>query len=85
MEHFKKIKKIINVDIYYINYKDYTLASPINEDDDFDKTIESSLKENNVKYNKNTKYIKLEVTGSLDDVEINNPTIRYILKGDKMS
>ena len=61
------------------------MASPIDEDDDFDKTIESLLKENNVKYNENTKYIKLEVTGSLDDVEINTPTIRYILKGDKMS
>ena len=34
-----------NVDIYYINYNDYTLISPIDEDDDFDKTIESLLKE----------------------------------------
>lgn len=61
------------------------MASPIYGDDDFDKTIESLLKENNVKFNENMKYIKLEVIVSLDDVENNNPTIRYIFKGDKRS
>ena len=88
----KTVKNIIDdfkdkykVDIYYINYNDYTLASPIDGDDDFDKTIESLLKENNVKVNENTKYIKLEVTGGLDDVEINTPTIRYIVKSDNIS
>ena len=61
------------------------MASPIYGDDDFDKTIESLLKENNVKFNENMKYIKLEVIVSLVDVENNNPTIRYIFKGDKRS
>jgi len=87
----KTVKNIVddfkdkyNVDIDYINYNNYTLASPIEGEDDFDNTIESLLKENNVKLNENIKYIKLEVTGSLDDVEINTPTIRYILKNDKI-
>ena len=87
----KTVKNIVddfkdkyNVDIDYINYNDYTLASPIDGDDDFDRTIESLLKENNIKLNENIKYIKLEVTGSLDDVEISTPTIRYILKSDKI-
>ena len=71
-----------NVDIDYINYNDYTLASPIDGDEDeFDRTIEELLKEN-VKLNEKTKYIKLEITGSLDDVEISTPTIRYILQKD---
>ena len=87
----KTVKNIIddfkfkyNVEIYYINYKDFTLASPIDGDNDSHKTIESLLKEKNVKYKDNSKYFKLGVTGSLDDVEINNPTIRYILKCDKI-
>ena len=87
----KTVKNIVddfkdkyNVDIDYINYNDYTLASPIDGNDDFDRTIESLLKENNIKLNEYTKYIKLEVTGSLDDVEITTPTIRYILKNDKI-
>ena len=87
----KTVKNIVddfkdkyNVDIDYINYNDYTLASPIDGNDDFDRTIEYLLKENNIKLNEYTKYIKLEVTGSLDDVEITTPTIRYILKNDKI-
>lgn len=77
-----EFKDKYNVDIDYINYNDYTLASPIDGDEDeFDRTIEELLKEN-VKLNEKTKYIKLEITGSLDDVEISTPTIRYILQKD---
>ena len=72
-----------NVDIDYINYNDYTLASPIDGDEDFDKTIESLIKEN-VALKESTKYIKLEISGSLDNVEVSTPTIRYILKSDKV-
>ena len=61
------------------------MAPPIYGDDDSYKTIESLLKKNNIKYKENSKYFKFEVTGILDDVEINTSTIRYILKYDKMN
>ena len=64
-----------------INYKNYAIASPINGNKDFDKTIESLLKKY-VKINENTKYIKLEISGCIDDVDVRTPSIRYILKSD---
>ena len=52
----KTVKNIVddfkdkyNVDIDYLNYNNYTLASPFDGKDDFDSTIESLLKENNIK------------------------------------
>ncbi len=84
----KTVKNIVdyfkdkyNVDIDYINYKDYTLASILDGDNDLDKTIEYLLKKY-INLNENNKYIKLEVSGSIDDIEISTPTIRYILKND---
>ena len=83
----KTIKNIIDdfkekyeVDIDYINYKDKTLASPIDEEDDFDKTIEELIKEKSGENLKNNKYIKIEISGSKGDAEISTPSIRYILK-----
>ena len=84
----KTIKNIVdyfkdnyNVDIDYINYKNYTLVSLLDDDKDLDKTIESLI-EKYVILNKKTKYIKLEISGSLDDIEISTPTIRYIINND---
>ena len=74
-----------NVEIDFINYKDYTLASPIDGDEDYFKTIEELIKENNITLPEKTKYIKLEISGNLNDVEISTPTIRYILKDDNNS
>ncbi len=70
-----------NVDIDFINYKNYAIASPINGNKDFHKTIESLLKKY-IKINENTKYIKLEISGCIDDVDVRTPSIRYILKSD---
>ena len=85
----KTIKNIVdyfkdnyNVDVDYINYKDYVLASTFNEKD-LDKTIESLLKKY-IKLNENIKYIKLGISGNIDDVEIDTPPVRYILKSDKI-
>ena len=84
----KTIKNIVdyfkdnyNVDIDYINYKNYTLVSLLDDDKDLDKTIESLI-EKYVILNRKTKYIKLEISGSLDDIEISTPTIRYIINND---
>ena len=83
----KTIKSLIDdfknkygVDIDFINYKDKMLAAPIDEKDDFDKTIEELIKEKTGENLKNNKYIKIEISGSIGDVEISTPTIRYILK-----
>ena len=84
----KTVKNIVeyfkdkyNIEIDYINYKDYVLASPFNGKD-LDKSIESLLKKY-IKLNENIKYIKLEISGNIDDVEVNTPPIRYILKSDE--
>ena len=82
------IKKIVDyfknnydVDIEYINYNNITLASPEFEDEDYDKTIEELIKEKCKKeLDKKIKYIKLEITGSSGDADINTPIIRYIMK-----
>lgn len=69
-----------NVNIDYINYNELTLASPIDEDEDeLDKTIEELFKEN-IKLYENTKYIRLEISGNYEGVEVCIPTIKYILK-----
>ena len=73
-------KNKYNVDIDYINYKDKILASPIDEDEELDKTIEELYKEITGKnINKKNKYIKLEIDGTIGDANIITPTIRYIL------
>jgi ubiquitin-activating enzyme E1 len=75
-----------NVDIDFINYKDDTLASPIDGDEDYFKTIEELIKENNITLPEKTKYIKLEISGNINDIEISTPTIRYtISRDDKIS
>ena len=77
-------KNKYGVDIDYVNYKDNTLASPFEGDDDFDKTIEELIKEKcNKKLNGKNKYVQLEISGSLDDADIITPTIRYILKSER--
>ena len=69
-----------NVDIDYINYGELTIASLIDEDEyELDKTIEELFKEK-AKLYENTKYIKLEISGSYEGVEVCIPTIKYILK-----
>ena len=79
-------KEKYNADIDFINYKDDTLASPIDGDEDYFKTIEELIKENNITLPEKTKYIKLEISGNINDIEISTPTIRYtILKDDKNS
>ena len=75
-----KIKNIVNffkekynVDVEYINYRDNTIASIINDDDfkdqtddeDLEKSVEDLMKEKtNFKINEKTKYIELEISGS---------------------
>jgi ubiquitin-activating enzyme E1 len=79
-------KEKYNADIDFINYKDYTLASPIDGDEDYFKTIEELIKENNITLPEKIKYIKLEISGNINNIEISTPTIRYtILKDDKIS
>lgn len=86
-----KIKNIVeyfknnyNVDVDYINYKDKTLASPFDNEDeyeDFDKSVEDLIKEKtNLILNEKSKYIQLEITGSIGNDEISTPTIRYFLE-----
>lgn len=85
-----KVKNIVdyfknnyNVDVDYINYKDETLASPFDNDDeyeDFDKSIEDLIKEKtNFNLNEKFKYIQLEISGSIGNDDISTPTIRYFL------
>ena len=79
-------KEKYNADIDFINYKDDTLASPIDGDEDYFKTIEELIKENNITLPEKIKYIKLEISGNINNIEISTPTIRYtILKDDKIS
>ena len=89
-----KIKNIVeyfknnyNVDVDYINYKDKTLASPFDNEDeyeDYDKSIEDLIKEKtNFYLNEKSKYIQLEITGSIGNDEISTPTIRYFLQSTK--
>lgn len=88
-------KEKYNVDVEYINYKDDTLATIFNSDDDEDdveknededleKSIEDLMREK-TKFNLNekTKYIQLEISGTLGNDDISTPTIRYHLKGNK--
>ena len=76
-----EFKEKYNIDVDFINYNGDLLASPLDEEDDLDKIIESLVKEN-YKLNENTKYIKLDISGSFGDLEVITPTIRYILKND---
>ena len=82
-------KNKYNVDIEYINYNNsINLASLIDGDEDFNKTIEELIKEKTkVIINEKIKYIKIELSGSIklikngDAIEagILTPTIRDIL------
>jgi ubiquitin-activating enzyme E1 len=84
-------KNKYNVDIDYINYKNDILFSNFKDDDeeeeeedeDLDKSVEDLIREK-TKFNLNekSKYVELEITGSIGNDEISTPTIRYILKGD---
>ena len=74
-------KNEYDVDIEYINYNNKTLSSPEFGDEDYPKTIEELIKEKFVEdLPEKTKYIKLEITGSLGEADIITPTIRYIIK-----
>ena len=78
-----EFKDKYNVDIDFINYNDKILASPMNKDTNFNKTIEKLIEEKTgKKINKETKYIKLDLNSSIGDVEILTPTIRYILNNN---
>jgi ubiquitin-activating enzyme E1 len=73
-------KKKYDVEIEFINYKSNVLASPIDGDEDYEKTIEELVKEINGENLMKKKYIKLEISGSKGEADIITPTIRYILK-----
>ena len=73
-------KKKYDVEIEFINYKNNVLASPIDGDEDYEKTIEELVKEINGENLMKKKYIKLEIFGSKCEADIITPTIRYILK-----
>ena len=60
---------------------DHVLASSIDLDKDYNKSIEQLIEEEyNKPLNKNIKYIKLEIFGNIDDVTVNTPKIKYTLK-----
>ena len=64
-----------------INYKNFTLASPIYGEEDYDRTIEELIEEIAGEIiNEKTKCIKLEISRSKGYADISTPTIRYILK-----
>ena len=74
-------KNKYDVDIDFINYFDYVLASPLEGEENFNKTIEELIVEKTGKnINNKTKYIKLDLNGSINNCEILTPTIRYIIK-----
>ena len=84
-----KIKNIVdyfkiqyNVDLDYINYDRNTIACPFDDDEEeLDKTVEDLLREKiNFNLDEKSKYIPLEITGSIGDDDISTPIIRYILK-----
>lgn len=84
---FLNVKNIVDsfknkydVEIEFINYKSNVLASPIDGDEDYEKTIEELIKEINGENLMKKKYIKLEISGSKGEADIITPTIRYILK-----
>ena len=69
------------MEIEFINYKSNVLASPIDGEEDYDKTIEELIKDiEGQNLNEKKKYIKLEIAGTKGDADIITPTIRYILR-----
>lgn len=85
---FLNVKNIVetfknkyDVEIEFINYKSNVLASPIDGEEDYDKTIEELIKDiEGQNLNEKKKYIKLEIAGTKGDADIITPTIRYILR-----
>ena len=83
-------KNKYDVDIEYINYNNnIILASPIEGNEDYNKTIEELIIEKtSLNINDNTKYIKIQISGTIKilqkdqfvENEVLTPTIRYILK-----
>jgi ubiquitin-activating enzyme E1 len=70
-----------DVEIDHINYKNYTLASPIDGEEDYEKTIEELIKEvSGENLNENNLYIKLGISGSKGEADISTPIIRYIMR-----
>ena len=80
-EIVEEFKNKYDADIDYINCKNKIIASPIDGEEDFNKTVEE-LYESVIgkKLNDKIKYIKLEISGIKGDADISTPTIRYILK-----
>ena len=74
-------KNKYNVDIDYINYNNKILASPIDDDENMNETIEKLIQDKTgKKINNRVKYLVLDLTASIGDCAIKTPTIRYILK-----
>ena len=73
-------KEKYDVEIEFINYKSNILASPIDGDEDYEKTIEELIKEIEGENLTKKRYIKLEIAGSKGEADIITPTIRYIIK-----
>ena len=73
-------KERYDVEIEFINYKSNILASPIDGDEDYDKTIEELVNEIEGENLTKKRYIKLEIAGSKGEADIITPTIRYIVK-----
>ena len=73
--------KEYNVEIDNINYYNINLASPFLDGNiDFNKTIEELIEEKTGKHiDSKTKYIELNINGSIGDAEILTPKIRYCL------
>ena len=79
----KYFKDKYNVDIDYINYCNQILASPLDDDTNMDETIEKLVQDKTgKKIIKGTKYIKLDLSGSIGECEILSPIVRYILNND---
>ena len=78
IDHFMNV---YHIDLDYINYNNVTIASPIDGDKDYDKSIEQLIEEKLKKpLDTSIKYIKLEISGSIDDAEAITPIIKYVLK-----
>ena len=72
---------VYHIDLDYINYNNVTIASPIDGDKDYDKSIEQLIEEKLKKpLDTSIKYIKLEISGSIDDAEAITPIIKYVLE-----
>ena len=74
-------KNKYNVDIDFIIYNNKILASPMEDNENMNEAIEKLIQDKTgKKINNRSKYLRLDLNGSIGDCEILTPTIRYILK-----